>query len=78
MGTAEKTHNTLVLVGDCVALATAVYLAWRVFNMGDGSKLIKMRIVRASSKFAKTQADFWSTVAANADTKYIQIANVTS
>lgn len=72
---AEKTHESLVILGDLAALAGSLYLLWKLYNVGDNGKLLQMRILRSASKFSKVQADWWSQTAAKLDTEYIKLTS---
>lgn len=72
---AEKTHESLVILGDLAALAGSLYLLWKLYNTGDKGRLIEMRFVRAASKFSKVQSEWWSQTAAKFDTAYIKLAS---
>jgi hypothetical protein len=75
---ARKTHESLVLASDILAIVASGVILWKLVNSNDSAKIVRMQICRTTARIAKREAAFWSHLATSADTKYWQIANVTS
>ncbi len=74
----RKTHESLVLASDVLAIIASGVIIWKLLNSTDATKLVRMQLCRTTARIAKQEAEFWSRLASSADTKYWQIANVTS
>ncbi len=75
-GKAETFRNAVLLMAELAAASATIYLAYKTVFSPDAQRMVRMRIARGTSRVAKTQADWWSTLAANADTYYWQTASV--
>jgi hypothetical protein len=73
-----KAHQSLVLASDVLAIVASGVIIWKLLHANDATKLIQMRMCRATARFAKQEAELWTHLASNMDTKYYRIANVTS
>lgn len=66
----EIVREWVLLAAELAATVTTMYLAYKLIVGPDGQRILRMRIARGTSCFAKTQAEWWTTLAANADTYY--------
>ena len=73
----DKTHKTLLILGDIAALAASAYILYRLLDNDAVIKTFKLKAMRSTSRMAKIQADWWSKLAADADTAYFRINDVT-
>jgi hypothetical protein len=77
MSKTETAREIVMLVSELVATGLMIYAAYKALVDVDAQKVVRMRVARGTARFAKTQSDWWSTLANKADTYYWRTANVT-
>jgi hypothetical protein len=72
----ETLRDIVLFAAEIAAAGATIYLAYKTVFSQDAQRMVRMRIARGTARVAKTQADWWATLAANADTYYWQTASV--
>lgn len=73
-----RLRDYLLLAAELAVAGATIYLVWRATVNPDTQREFRMRVARSVARTAKTKAEYWSRIAADADTYYWRTANVTT